>query len=106
MIPALLARLISGLGVAAVEGEETAVLARIAGRVGIDIEGEGEDIEITIPVDSTAIQSIGYRADTITVTFRRGGSRSYDFPGTAEEFVAFALAPSKGAFFNAHFRDR
>jgi len=106
MIPALLARLITGLGVAAVEGEEASVLARIAGQAGIRVEGEAEDMEITIPVDSTAISSIGYHQETITVTFRRGGSLSYDFPGTPEEFVAFALAPSKGQFFNAHFKDR
>jgi len=59
--------------------------------------------EITIPVDSTAIRTIGWRGDgVITVDFVRGGL--YSFAGTKDLFDAFAAAPSKGAFFNQHFR--
>jgi KTSC domain len=67
-------------------------------------EEDAEDLEeINLPVSSTAIRSIGWRGDgVITVEFIRGGTYSYE--GTKEMFLAFASAPSKGAFFNEHFR--
>ena len=55
------------------------------------------------PVVSEAIRSIGYRPeDTIVVEFKRGGTYSYD--GPYELYQAFLAAPSKGQFFNNHFR--
>lgn len=57
----------------------------------------------TIPVMSSAISAISWRNDgVIGVQFKRGGYYTYD--GTHELFLAFASAPSKGAFFNANFK--
>lgn len=55
--------------------------------------------------DSSCITQIGYRqGDVITVTFKRGGSLTYDFYGDYQTFTAFKNAGSKGAFFNSRFR--
>src|SRR5262245_22283026 len=68
----------------------------------LDELGEPEH-EITIPVSSEAIRSIGYSVGgVITVEFVRGGT--YHYPGTPEMFLAFAVAPSKGRWFNEHLR--
>jgi hypothetical protein len=68
---------------------------------GDEEDGEGEPIYI--PVDSTAIRSIAWSpGNVITVEFNRGGTYYYD--GDRDLFDAFAAAPSKGGFFNAHFK--
>jgi len=61
--------------------------------------------DITIPVSSSAIRSIGWRPEgVITVEFNRGGT--YNYAGDRELFDAFVAAPSKGTFFNQNFQVR
>lgn len=60
--------------------------------------------QITVPVSSSCIRSIGWRSDgVITVEFIRGGSIIYSYEGSRELFAAFVVARSKGEFFNSHF---
>lgn len=60
----------------------------------------------SLSVDSSCITQIGYRAadSVITITFKRGGTLTYDYAGSPELWQQFKDAPSKGAFFNANFR--
>jgi hypothetical protein len=78
----------------------------VVGAEALEAEGAeaGEkNIEVTVPVSSTAIRAIGFHAaGIITVDFVHGGS--YDYPGTEELFMAFLAAPSKGRFFNDHIK--
>jgi KTSC domain len=68
-----------------------------------EVEPEHEDI--VIPVMSTAITAIGWKkGNIITVHFKRGGHLLYTYDGTYELFQAFVLSPSKGKFFNEHFK--
>jgi hypothetical protein len=68
-------------------------------------EGEETHTEVNVPVQSSFIRSIGYRVGgVITVEMKRGGSGTYEYPGTEEEFLAFVMAPSKGEWFNAHLK--
>lgn len=109
MIPALLVRLAAGLATAVERRAAQAVFGETAfGELAesLGLDKADEELEIEIPVSSEAISSIGYHSDTITVTFHRGGSKVYEFPGTQAEFIAFAMAPSKGRHFNEHFKDR
>jgi hypothetical protein len=90
----------AGLITAAAEAEGVTISKALLDAVG---EAEGTT-DITVPVSSTAISSIGFKVGgVITVAFKRNNA-SYDFPGTEELFMAFLAAPSKGQFFNAHFR--
>lgn len=82
--------------------------ARAVGAATLELfrpeQEESQTVHIE-PVDSSCIVAIGWQPpSTISVTFKRGGSINYDYPGTYEQFIAFREAPSKGAFFNANFR--
>src|SRR5262245_48987520 len=82
-------------------------LGRIRVLTSLLPEGEEEPgaVEITVPVFSEPISSIGcHAAGIITVTFKRGGNLTYEYPGTEEMFLAFLAAPSKGRWFNDHLR--
>jgi hypothetical protein len=104
-IPTIVSRIATGLATTALEDSDASLMSALAERLNIPFNPE--EGGITLPVSSSAIAEIAFRApDTITVVFKRGGSQSYDFPGSIEEFAAFALSPSKGGFFNAHFKDR
>lgn len=59
------------------------------------------------PVDSLAIRGVGYDPDNsvLRVTFRSG--TVYDYFGASPALVQALLhAPSKGAFFAGHIRDK
>jgi hypothetical protein len=76
-------------------------LESLLSETGIQLE-KGQT-SITIPVSSSAIRSIGYNVGgVITVEFNTRGT--YDYMGSPELFIAFATAPSKGAFFNEHIK--
>ncbi len=89
-----------------------ATLARMiaAAILAHSLDEDKEIAELTeenYPVSSSAIDEIGWRSDgVITVTFKRGGSRTYSYAGTYELFLAFLASPSKGEFFNEHFQAR
>lgn len=108
-IPTILARLAQGLAANTAKGivaegiESEGALAAFARSIGAQYS---EEIGINIPVASSAISNIGFNKDIITVVFKRGGSISYDYPGTEEEFIDFVMSPSKGGWFNANLRDR
>jgi hypothetical protein len=104
-IPTILARVAAGVALTAENDSAASLMSALAERLGVPFNpAEGE---LKLPVASSAISEIGFRPpETITVVFKRGGSISYDFPGSVGEFAAFALAPSKGVFFNAHFKNR
>ena len=58
-----------------------------------------------VPVQSTAIRSVGYDGYTLTVEFHNG--RVYDHPGLPYSvYEALMRAPSKGAFYNRNIRGR
>lgn len=105
--PTLLSRLAGGIALAAESG---VVAEGIAGDSAIEAFAQAlgikydETVGLSVPLNSSFIASASYRPGIVTVVFRRGGSISYDYPCTEEEFIAFVLSPSKGTFFNAHFR--
>jgi hypothetical protein len=103
-VPFVLVARFLGAGILdAIEANEArAALGIAAKEAGLEGALDEEKPEFT-PVNSTAIRGIGYRPkDTIVVEFVRGGTYSYD--GPYELYQAFIHAPSKGQFFNNHFR--
>lgn len=60
-----------------------------------------------VKVDSTSLASVGYDADTSTlqVEFRHGACYSY-FAVPRHAFNDLMAAESKGAFLNAHIKNR
>lgn len=80
---------------------------RLIGAATVELfrpEDEAETVQVEY-VDSSCIVAIGYQPPgTITVTFKRGGAITYDYPGDYALFQQFKEAPSKGAFFNANLR--
>jgi hypothetical protein len=96
------------LGGEALGAEFSALAARLGGpQLGLLVARliQNNEYEITVPVSSSAIRSIGYKVGgIITVEFIHRNRGSYEYAGTKEVFMAFLAAPSKGAFFNAHFR--
>lgn len=105
MVAPLVAGAAAAMRILAVQTGRVAIgaeLGAVAEEFGAEHLAEG-DMEVTVPVASSAIRSIGYHAaGIITVNFIRGGS--YDYPGTEELFIAFVSAPSKGQFFNSHIK--
>ena len=58
-----------------------------------------------IPINSSAIAAVGYFGGILTVEFTNG--RIYHHPGVPYwVFAGLLLAPSKGAYYNAHIRGR
>lgn len=104
--PLAMARLLGAGALSATEITLARINAGVA-TMGLKAAMGGPDSDepedITIPVASTAIRSIGWRRDgIIIVEFNQRGTYTYD--GTYELFQAFVAAPSKGGFFNRHFK--
>lgn len=103
MVAPLAAAIAGGLFRSAVLGGSTISRGIVAAALG-EAEAEVEQTDIMVPVSSSAIRAIGYRVgDIIVVEFKRGGSITYEYPGTEEMFLAFLMAPSKGQWFNDHY---
>lgn len=86
------------------------IVARAVGAATLELlwpdgkEDETQTVQVQ-HVDSSCIVAIGWQPPgTISVTFKRGGAINYEYPGDYATFQQFKEAPSKGAFFNAHFR--
>lgn len=84
--------------------------ARVVGAATVELyrrfggEDEAQTVQVA-HVDSSCIVAIGWQPPgTISVTFKRGGAITYEYPSDYETFQQFKDAPSKGAFFNAHLR--
>lgn len=59
-----------------------------------------------IPVSSSAIRAVGYDGYTLAVLFHTSDT-VYTHPGVPYlVYVGLMLAPSKGAYYNAHIRGR
>lgn len=59
------------------------------------------------PIDSSSLRSVGHDSESqiLEVEFLNGRIYRY-FNVAADAYVAILQAPSKGAFFNAHIKDR
>lgn len=102
-LPLLAAGAARILAAEALEGGEALSARLLAVTRPFGGDADPEDGEITVPVASSAIRAIGYKVGgIITVDFVRGGS--YDYMGSEADFIAFLMAPSKGQWFNQHFR--
>ncbi|MGH8095070.1 MAG: KTSC domain-containing protein [Chthoniobacterales bacterium] len=58
-----------------------------------------------IPVNSSAIQAVGYDGHTLTIEFTSG--RVYDHPGVPYDVYSGLMnAPSMGAYYNQNIRGK
>lgn len=103
MVAVLIGRLLGAGLLDAVEANFARTAAGIALREGEEELDPTEPMDAYYPVHSTAIRAIGWhKPDTITVEFMQRGTYTYD--GSYELFLLFINSPSKGRFFNEHFR--
>jgi hypothetical protein len=60
-----------------------------------------------IPVQSSAVEAVGYDPPTRRLRIRFTSGREYDFCGVPESvYRGLISAPSKGAYYNDHIKDR
>ena len=67
---------------------------------------EEKEKELSANVSSSAISQLRWKDNVLTVVFHRGGTIEYEFQASQEEYYAFVNAPSKGAYFNAHYPNK
>lgn len=63
---------------------------------------EEKEAPASTAVKSSAISTIAWKDEVITVTFVRGGT--YDYPGSRDLYEDFISAPSIGQYFNQHIK--
>lgn len=81
-------------------------LARTALRFGTRRARRKSDMDMK-PVNSSAIEAVGYDPSTRRMRIRFAGGNEYDFCGVPRSvYEALMSASSKGIFYNDHIRDR